>query len=89
MGMKDLGTLGGSFSQATSINQLGQVTGTAETSAGAMHAFLWTLAGGMQDLGTLGGTWSQARALNALGQVTGNAGTTTDAWHAFLWTPRS
>ena len=36
----DLGTLGGSYSQATVINDAGQVIGTAYTALGESHAFL-------------------------------------------------
>jgi probable HAF family extracellular repeat protein len=85
--MTDLGTLGGTFSSASAINELGQVTGVADTAGGASHAFRWTAAGGMRDLGTLGGTFSYASAINAPGQVTGSADTAGGAPHAFRWTP--
>ena len=45
----DLGTLGGDFSRARAINNLGQVVGWAECADGA-HAFLWEH-GTMTDLG--------------------------------------
>jgi probable HAF family extracellular repeat protein len=63
--MQDLGTLGGAGSNAVAINDLGQVTGDADTSAGLQHAFRWTTFGGMRDLGTLGGAGS-----NAVGSTT-------------------
>jgi probable HAF family extracellular repeat protein len=85
--MQDLGTLGGSFSQGSAINALGQVTGAAATADGSAHAFRWTASGGMQDLGTLGGATSQATAISALGQVAGFAATAAGPAHAFLWTP--
>ncbi len=37
----DLGTLGGSTSQANAINDLGQVVGTSQTATGSEDAFIW------------------------------------------------
>ena len=51
----DLGTLGGKSSEGVAINASGQVTGSAYTADGELHAFLWD-GTTMQDLGTLGGT---------------------------------
>jgi probable HAF family extracellular repeat protein len=49
----DLGTLPGGVGNnvATSINDRGEVVGTAILSDGTVHAFLWTRQRGMQDLG--------------------------------------
>jgi probable HAF family extracellular repeat protein len=85
--MVDLGTLGGTFSRATAVNNLGQVVGTSETASGEEHAFSWTAAGGMVDLSTLGGQSCYVYAVNDLGQVVGTSETASRGeWHAFSWT---
>ncbi len=71
----DLGTLGGSESHATGINDAGQVIGSAETSAGINHAFITGLNGnGMIDLNSLvdlpqGVILTEAMDINNKGQV--------------------
>src|SRR5262245_42254928 len=76
-GPTSLGTLGGDFGQASSINDVGQVVGFGYTAGDTVRrAFLWTAAGGMVDLGTLGGTSSSAHGINNAGQVVGDSDTT-------------
>jgi len=68
----DLGTFGGTVSEAFGVNAAGQVVGYANLSGDAhAHAFLYS--GTMTDLGTLGGTFSTATSINATGQVVGQA----------------
>ena len=69
-----LGTLGGSYSQASGINSSDVVIGWANTADGHQHAFRWTQSGGMQDLGLpAGSTDAVANAINTAGTVVGYA----------------
>ncbi|MFZ5453266.1 MAG: HAF repeat-containing protein [Thermodesulfobacteriota bacterium] len=89
-GITELGTLGGANSEATGLNDLNQVVGSAETADGEEHAFLYTgtpgVDGAMHDLGTLGGNRSKAYGINNLGHVVGSSLTAQWAEHAFLYT---
>jgi probable HAF family extracellular repeat protein len=83
----DLGTLGGSVSLATGINDLTRIVGQSSTVDDiATHPFLWRRNEGMQDLGTLGGSFSTASGINDLGKVVGWSSTVDFNTHAFLWT---
>jgi probable HAF family extracellular repeat protein len=78
----DLGTFGGSGSEAIGINDLGQIVGWARTPGGGSHAFLW-MGGIINDIDPLG-PLSVATAINNVGQVVGwlsTAGTVQQ--HAF------
>ncbi len=78
--MTDLGTLGGTKSQAYGINRSGRVVGASTKSGGVLRAFL-RKNGVMTDMGTLAGaTSSAAFGLNAAGEVVGTSGS-----RAFLW----
>ncbi len=101
-GAHDIGTLGGNFSEARGINDLGQVVGLAQTTSGETHAFVLEQGPGgvwfadddndgandlMVDLGTLGGTFAEANAINNLGQVVGEAALADGNPAAFIWLP--
>lgn len=64
----DLGALGGRSSEATDINDRGQVVGWAESEEGDRTAFLYGH-DTMLDLGSIGGWPTEARAINSRGQV--------------------
>jgi probable HAF family extracellular repeat protein len=88
----DLGTLGGLNSDATALNDNGQVVGEAQNAAGSYHAFSWTPGGGMVDIGTLSGLGGDSNAVgvDANGEVAGNASTPDGSVsHAFFWTSGS
>lgn len=86
-GIHDIGTLGGRQSGATGVNASGQVVGSAETSAGERHAFLYS-DGVMKDLGTLGGD-SEASAINASGVIVGKARIDKKAQHVWSAPPET
>ena len=68
----DLGTLGGGFATAISVNDAGEVTGWSENGTHVSHAYLWSPRKRiMTDLGAgtiTGGGYS----INASGQLAGD-----------------
>lgn len=81
----DLGTLGAPSSEAFSINDSGQVTGSSNHADGPdRHAFIYS-GGPLIDLGTLGGTSSIGFGINNLGQVTGTSTINRFDADAFLY----
>lgn len=74
--IRDLGTLGGTTSQALAVNRRGEVAGYAYTSDQKRHAFFWD-GWTMRDLGTLDASRpdneSEGVAINRWGDVVGSA----------------
>lgn len=86
-GMKDLGTLGGTFAQADALSDSGEVVGTSSTRGDqAFFAVLWK-DGVITNLGNLpGDCGSSAYAINSQGQITGDSfNCVTGAARPFLW----
>jgi probable HAF family extracellular repeat protein len=69
-----LGTLGGTFSQATGVNAAGTVVGFTADAAGLGRAFRVAGNGPMENLDVLGGPRGAAFAINDAGTIAGNGG---------------
>jgi probable HAF family extracellular repeat protein len=86
--MQDLGTLAGiygNFSEATGINNRGEIVGVSDTVSGIRHAFFYQDRQ-MRDIGSLSGQFSQANAINDHGKIVGQFATTgIFPYHAFLY----
>lgn len=76
--VQELGSLGGSYSVGTSVNNSGWVAGQATVATGDLHATLWRF-GSVTDLGTFGGPGTNSAVLwpvkNDLGVISGIAET--------------
>ena len=86
----DLGTIGGEFSIAYSINNNGQIVGYATKNPSYVGATLFdpTGAGNNIDLGTLGGiSVSRANSINDNGQIVGAAYSSSGGERACLFDP--
>ena len=84
--MRDLGTLGGTFADARTINNRGEIVGRSSLpDDSAFHPFLYTH-GTMKDLGTLGGSFGVAGWINDASVAIGASTTSGDAaLRGFVW----
>lgn len=86
-GMRDLGSLGGTCTLASALNNKGQVVGESyETGDQSAPAFIWEN-GKLQQLGgSLGGSFSGGEAINEAGEVAGFGYLAGNAaFHAAMW----
>ena len=80
--MRDLGTLGGTFSRAFGVNGQGQVVGESTTSNGSTRAFIWEN-GVMRKVEALKSVFSRAHAINNAGTIVGEFHGPGQKSHAF------
>ena len=86
--VQQIGSLGGVDVRTADLNNLGQVTGTADTALDVDHAFVWSPTGGMLDISAFGGAgYSTALAINNHGVVTG--GVQYGGVRVMRWSPSS
>lgn len=88
--MQDIGPLVGSetSSNATDINELGQVVGRGLLANGVGNAYIYSsVTGELQHLGALGGTglYSGALGINNRGEVVGSSEVSVNQQHAFVF----
>ncbi len=85
-GMRNIGTLGGTCTMGSALNNRGQVAGVSwlKGDGGYGHAFVWE-DGVIQDLGPLDASCTQVFALSESGQAVGVWCLPT-GYHAALWT---
>jgi probable HAF family extracellular repeat protein len=83
--IKDLGTLGGSFSTANGVNASGEIAGTSTAPDGSFSAFVYE-GGAMTALPRpAGATWCHGGAINDAGAVWGTCFVSGQAIHVVTW----
>jgi probable HAF family extracellular repeat protein len=88
--MRDMGTLGGAYSEPMNINESGIAVGNSDLAEGGQRGFVYD-GTTMKSIGSLsGGLFSEAVAVNAGGLLVGSAVTPGPggAQHAISWTAK-
>ena len=85
LAIHDLGTLGGNFSEATAINDRGQVTGPYTTSDGRTHGYLKD-GDTFLNIDVPGAVFTMPHGINAVGEVVGEYRTPDGVTHGFVLT---
>ena len=80
----DLGALADSSSEASGINNLGEVSGYSWTNANIYQATVWRQ-GTLIPLKYFGGNFSQAFGINNAGQVVGTSNNATNLFYPVVW----
>ena len=90
--ISDLGSLGGAANIASSINNLGEIVGTAQSPKdGTVHTFRWTRLTGMLDYGAFPGAVATVagccHTINDIGQIVGFTVEPTNPYfgRAIIW----
>jgi len=86
-GFLELNSLGGTYSSAQAINNVGDIVGTSTfaNSNGEVKPSMWNENGDIEYLGSLGGSKGVAHDINDDGQVVGYNETSSGYNHAFIW----
>jgi probable HAF family extracellular repeat protein len=84
---RDLGTLGGPFSEANAINEAGDIVGESHEPQHSLSSPVLWHDGRIQNLGSLGAkdAFGSAQDINEQGQVVGWSQTIAHERHAFVW----
>jgi uncharacterized membrane protein len=82
----DLGTLGGTNSEANGINKAGQIVGDAMLAGDITRPVIWdSFSSSPTDLGTLGGAEGMAMVISDNGLIAGWSDTAAGVSHITLW----
>lgn len=84
-GFIDIGTLGGNYTYARAINDLGEIVGESQNSDGSMEAFIWSPTHEIMGLGIGDGNSSVAQDVNNFSHVLGSISIPGENNPIFIW----